>query len=178
MVKGNFKNVLNEMYYSSIVQKDRLIIDEVQWNLGGSLANEPCSSKTASGWYTSERGTVVYGSNPKTWTGKIALIYPSDYAFPTNGTGTVAGRNTCINTSTWKWSNNWGSCAKNSWIYLDRMFCITPTFSQGNVRKITGTVNGDVYYAANPIKPVLYLNPNVKIVSGKGISTDPYILSL
>ena len=66
----------------------RNAIEEVVWNLGGTDADD---TSTASMFYTAERGTTVYTGRPTTWTGKIGLMYPSDYGYATSG-GTSMNR--------------------------------------------------------------------------------------
>ena len=60
----------------------RNAIESVVWNLGGTK-----KTKTASEYYAAERGTTVYSGRTTTWTGKIGLMYPSDFAYATAGGG-------------------------------------------------------------------------------------------
>ena len=55
----------------------RNMIESVVWNLGGRADGDA----TADTFYTAERGTTVYSGRPTTWTGKVGLMYPSDYGY-------------------------------------------------------------------------------------------------
>ena len=44
--------------------------------------------------YEKERGTTVYSERPTKWTGKIGLMYPSDYGYATSG-GSTTNREAC-----------------------------------------------------------------------------------
>ena len=59
----------------------RNAIESVTWSLGGFTGNDI----SAAALYADERGTTVYSGRPTTWTGKIGLMYPSDFAYATAG---------------------------------------------------------------------------------------------
>ena len=74
------------------------MIKDSLWYLGGFIANSDKSRFIAIDWYKNvERGKNVYNKNPTAWIGKIAIIYPSDYRFATNGTESVSKRNNRLN---------------------------------------------------------------------------------
>ena len=73
----------------------RNAIESVVWNLGGTSYEYYSSNGLPKHWYSYERGTTVYGENSTTWTGKIALMYPSDYGYATSGSSEV-NRATCL----------------------------------------------------------------------------------
>ena len=73
--------------------------------------------------YVNERGTTVYSGRPTEWTGKVALIYPSDYGYATAG-GQTTARSACIGTlstysnssgETWQ-NSSYSDCKNNDWI--------------------------------------------------------------
>ena len=55
------------------------MIDNALWNLGGSNTYDDV---TTSMFYERERGTEVYSGRPTAWTGKVALMYPSEVGAP------------------------------------------------------------------------------------------------
>ena len=55
----------------------RNIIDNITYNLGGHNDSSIYSNQI----YGYERGTTVHSGNATTWTGKIAIPYPSDYGY-------------------------------------------------------------------------------------------------
>lgn len=136
----------------------------------------------ANDYYVLERSNNVWGSNleqtcndgacPRatTWTGKIGLMYPSDYLYSRNFNETE-----CNATS------DYINCNER-WIKLDDdHWLITPTAS--NLRYALFLDNGiylddptNVVAFAYKIQPVLYLRPTVSIVDGEGTSDLPYIL--
>ena len=154
-------------------------IGDAKWNLGGRYSG----GATASTFYTAERGTSTYstshqcvdGACPRAteWTGKVALMYPSDYGYAVGGTV----RSTCLskNLSTY----NFGSCSTNDWIllrstiqwflapsslYRERAFLVGYLGSMGDRRT-------DSNLAA---RPVVYLKSSVSISSGNGSESKPY----
>ncbi len=166
---------------TGLSEEAKNMIESALWNLGGSST---WNDVTASMFYERERGTTVYGGHTTEWVGKVALMYPSDYGYATNG-GSTIDRETCLNTALY----NWGSisdCKNNSWLYdsSNNQWTLT-SYSDRNVFFVyTG---GTVLYqtAANylntsrgTVLPALYLKANVKIIEGTGTSSNPYQLSL
>ncbi len=60
----------------------KLMIGDAKWYLGGSSTIEDV---TPSMFYTRERGTTVYSGRSANWTGKVGLMYPSDYGYLITG---------------------------------------------------------------------------------------------
>ena len=153
----------------------RNMVETVIWRLG---ASNTVSDVTASMFYERERGTIVYENNPAMWTGKIALIYPSDYAYAASG-GESISRETCLATPTYDWYEQDLSDCKN---YLKNTWMLT-TVSIDSIGVFNVHNNGYMYHngsaiEANGILPALYLVSNTIITSGTGTSSDPYILAL
>ena len=128
--------------------------------------------------YEKERGTTVYSGRPTTWTGKIALAYPSDYSYAADlGSCTVQlgsyNNSTCTSTN---WMKNIITNNGNTWGWL-----LTPSSSNSyrawGVRS-SGGVNYSYTYSAIGVVPVLYLGSEQEIESGTGTSSDPYRLSV
>ena len=154
----------------------RNLISDTLYYLGGCDDAEIYSNQA----YTCERGTTVYSGRPTTWTGKIALAYPSDYGYATdlesctqnlyyyedtNCTSTNWMKNIITNNGNsigWLLTPN-SSISYNAW-YVD---------SSGYVDNYSyGT-----YYAYGGA-PVLYLGSEQGIESGTGTNSDPYRLSV
>ena len=133
--------------------------------------------------YDKERvsGTVITGVTPTrtlTWTGKIAIPYPSDYGY-------AADLSLCqkqlgsYNDATCT-ANNWmkNILGTNSWGWL-----LTPNSGDAyyawNVTS-SGRVGGNYYsaYDAYGVVPVLSLTSELDIGSGSGTSSSPYQLSV
>ena len=127
--------------------------------------------------YTYERGTTVYSGRKTTWTGKIGLLYPSDYGYASDLTKCQEKIN----------NYNASTCSQNNWIYnmgslwllthdtgrADRNWSIN---SSGNA-SVNGNGNGS---ASNGLLvfPSLFLSSDVKIISGNGSISNPYQLGV
>ena len=165
------------------------LIDDAIWNTGAQYWNSE-ENGLAINLYNAERGSVTgkvctsgqYCNDTLTrttvWTGKVGLIYPSDYLYATSG-GSTTSRETCLNTSAYNlgWSNL-SDCIGNDWI--ENGWTMTPGASEGDAGNVFVVLGANLYAHAavmtNNFRPTVYLKPNVKIVSGTGTQEDPFIL--
>jgi hypothetical protein len=179
---SSLKDELNsgDLYETYIKGYDNLF-ESVIWNLGGWSSEYT----TTSNWYTYERGTTVYSGRPTTWTGKIALMYPSDYGYATSG-GSTTDRATClsINMNNSYWGNSsYSNCKNNDYLYNSsyRQWTLTPYSSSSYgvfCVGYTGYVGFDVAYAyGGAVRPVGYLKSDLTILNGDGSSGNPWIIS-
>ena len=147
------------------------MIAETTYNLGGWNDTGVYPNEI----YEYERGTTVYTGRPTTWTGKIALAYPSDYGY-------AADLNQCKQTlanydNSTCTSNNWMKAiitdngSNHGWLLTpDSSYSFGAWYSHGNVGEyFTGAARGAV--------PVLSLSSKLGIESGDGSSSNPYKLS-
>ncbi len=161
----------------------RNMIAETTWNLGGWNSTNIFSNEM----YEKERGTTTV-SNPidgitraTTWTGKIALPYPSDYGYATD-------LSKCSQTLfNYDSSTDSYACRSNDWMYpiitnsgKTYGWLLTPRSSTASIAfsvRSTGYVhsNNNVCIASG-VAPVLYLGSNQDIVSGDGSQSNPYQL--
>ena len=127
--------------------------------------------------YEYERGTTVYTGRPPTWTGKIALAYPSDYGY-------AADLNQCKDKTLYDYDNS--TCTSNNWMKAilgtsSHGWLLTPrsggSYNAWNV--YSGGYVGSTYlaYYAIGAVPVLSLSSKLGIESGDGSSSNPYKLS-
>ena len=117
------------------------------------------------------------GTNPNSWTGKIALMYASDCGY--------AVSDECTQTL---WNYNNSLCKSNSWLYNTQHEWLLnqSTNSLSGAFQYLGSgiinyYNGNNNYSTNTklyIRPTLYLVSNVQITGGTGTSTDPYTFEL
>ena len=161
------------------------------WNTGASTT----SSQIASKWYTEERGTrngkICTSGNycndtvkrTTTWTGKVGLMYPSDYGYATSG-GSTTDRATCLNTSLVSWnSSSVSDCKNNDWLFNNSyQWTISPFASSSRAANVfyvysDGIVRGNGASTNDGVRPVGYLLSNTSIQSGDGSSGNPFILS-
>ena len=146
----------------------RKMISDTTYYLGGYTTNAVYPNQI----YGYERGTTVYSGRPTTWTGKIALAYPSDYGYAADLTK-CNKQLSAYNDATCT-SNNWMKsiiAPNNGWLLTHR----SDTASQMWRVESTGFVNYYVYaYSARGVVPVLSLNSDIKITTGEGTKDSPY----
>ena len=167
---------LNGEYYNSLKNDTtKNMIDSVVWNLGGSSTFNDVTAKM---FYERERGTNVYGSNPTTWTGKIALIYPSDYGYATSG-GSTTNREACLNKELYNW-NSVSDCYNNDYIFDSSTGQWTLAHNSSSYNNAFYVYNnGNAFnYVANyvfGVRPVLYLESSALITQGDGSEASPFV---
>ena len=139
---ASLQTTLNGDYYNGTYatgafknDSTRNAIESVVWNLGGTANYQSSSNGLASHWYGYERGTTVYSGRPTTWTGKIALMYPSDYGYATAG-GTTTNRASCLAKELYNWDGSGVSdCKNNDYLFKSSysQWTLAPTSSRSNV---------------------------------------------
>ncbi len=124
------------------------------------------------------------------WTGYVGLMYPTDYGYATFRTS-----DNCIEKGIYdgsvdkKWTEG-GTCNTNDWLFDNIISQWTITAGSDNTKKYASQVgfvgdNGGVGYGIaryiNAIRPVVYLNSDVKIEYNEdptyGTITNPYKLT-
>ncbi|HCY44065.1 MAG TPA: hypothetical protein DHU33_01410 [Firmicutes bacterium] len=186
--KASLQTTLNGEYYNGTYATGALrndttrnAIESVVWNLGGANSN-----MTASAYYAAERGTTVYSGRPTTWTGKIGLMYPSDYGYATSG-GTTTNRATCMATKLSVWDQSGASDCKNSdYLYKSGFTQWTLAPRSSNVSDAIYVVGmGGVFdygygvHSACNVRPVAFLKSNILISEvGNGSSETPFHLKV
>ena len=131
--------------------------------------------------YDKERvsGTVITGVTPTrtlTWTGKVAIPYPSDYGY-------AADLSLCQKQLG---SYDDAACTANNWMKSilapNYGWLLTPSSGNANIAwyvTSSGYVNTNyIAYHANGVAPVLSLTSELDIGSGTGESSLPYQLSV
>ena len=188
--KSSLQKILNNYYYNCLtyngkstynftaigIKNDitRNLIADTTYYLGGWDDSSVYSNQI----YDYERGMKVYSGNAMTWTGKIALAYPSDYGY-------AVDLSKCSQTLH-NYSNS--ACTSNNWMksviisdgtqagWLLTTYHISSTdawyiYPLGHVG--AGSINGSVF-----VTPVLYLNSELTIKLGTGSSSNPYQLDV
>src|SRR5699024_7966684 len=111
-----------------LTEEAKSLIEDAVWTLGGTASYTSTSNGLASHWYEYERGTTVYSGRSTEWTGKIALMYPSDYGYATSG-GTTTNRESCLAKELYNWSSSsYSDCKNNDYLYNSRsiQWTLTP----------------------------------------------------
>ena len=155
----------------------RNMISDSTYYLGGGSNLDIYSNASL----TMERGTRVYSGSSDgitrttSWTGKIGLMYPSDYGYATDFTKCSQS---LFNYGS---STNSYACRSNDWLYNGAyQWLLTPDSSSASGAWFVGSSGlvtlSDVCYAVG-VRPVLNLNSELVIESGSGTESDPYRIS-
>jgi len=145
-------------------------------NLGGINYNTERKSY-ANQYYNLERGTNVK-QNPSdgiartlSWTGKVGLIYPSDYGYATDFTKCTKtlnnySSNEC-NTNDWLLSNYWYWTMSPGSSYAYSVWFVSSggIVDYGNAR------------SSHRVRPVLTLSSEALAETGTGSKSSPYVLT-
>ena len=154
---------------TGLTDEAKNMIGDALWNLGGSSIFQ---GLYANDYYTFERGAQVYAGRSTTWTGKIALMYPSDYMY--------AGDLSKCSSDGYNWDGDTTNCRDTSWLRNTTINQWTITPNAGNSSRVfgvlsTGAVNRGVS-GSSASRPVLFLKSNVQITGGDGSQNNPFTL--
>ena len=164
---AELQKYLNGTYYNSLTATSKNMIAEVTYPLGGITSTTTYDGGT----YQLERGTTVYEGRPTSWTGKIGLMYLSDYEYSPS--------KECVANLYYYY---WPECSVDNWLFFDGSSKWTMTTNSDAPRGVgyissmgngSYEVPGDTWLA---VYPVVHLKSNVQIASGDGTSGNPYIL--
>ena len=154
------------------------MIGDAKWYLGGTANYTSSSNGLASHFYKYERGTTVYSGRSTNWTGKVGLIYPSDYGYATSGNSSTT-RATCLAKELYNWDGA-SACYQNDWLFKSSyMWSLSPSSSYSGLVFLvdrSGYVNGYIATDAGGVWPVVYLKSTIKVTTGTGSSDSPFIL--
>ncbi len=158
----------------------RNAIESVVWNLGGSNTADDVTTHM---FYERERGTTVHSGHATNWTGKIGLMYPSDYGYATSG-GSTIDRATCLAKEMYKW-DGLSDCKKNDYLY-------NSSYSQWTLMPYSNYYSSNYVFYVNSagrvgtyamdhaisVQPTAFLKSNISISQGDGSKNLPYQLKL
>ena len=185
---GGTKNSTTTCPTNTLDNTAKALIDNHTWNTGApnhsTLYNSTTQSYDTVEFYKAERGTVngkicssgTYCNDTVTrtteWTGYIGLPYVTDYAYASSENDC----NTKIDqSSTYKCkNNNWMHRSTSTWY----MSPYAIPYNATSVWYVYGDGSSGLSLAADALSafPTIYLKSNVLIDSGKGTSSNPYIL--
>ena len=166
---------------NGLTEKAKAMIGNAKWYLGGTADYTNSSNGLASHFYKYERGTTVYSGRSTSWTGKVGLMYLSDYGYATSG-GTTTNRASCLSKEMYNWDDSSVSdCKNNDWMYNSNIWqwTISPrAVSSDGVFRVFSTGYVFNYYANNysAARPVVHLKSTIKVITGSGTKESPYIL--
>ena len=188
---ATLQTTLNGEYYNGTYaigalknDSTRNAIESVVWNLGGTESYTSASNGLASHFYGYERGTTVYSGRPTTWTGKVGLMYPSDYGYATSG-GSTTNRAACLAKELYNWKNSDVSdCKNNDYLFKSSYYQWTLVHNSSSSDVVFG-VNAKGYVSNNGVRgtggvlPAAFLKFNILISEvGNGSSESPFQLKV
>ena len=163
---------------AGLTDSAKSMIGDAKWYLGGSSTYDDVTSPM---FYTRERGTTVYSGRSTSWIGKVGLMYPSDYGYATSG-GSSTNRASCMSNELWNWnSSSYSDCKNNDWLLntSTTQWTMSPRADDscsdfgvgysGNVGSYRASYTGAG-------RPVVHLKSTIKVISGSGTTTSPFIL--
>ena len=169
---------LNGTYYNSLINNNSIdMVDDVKYYLGGFNA----VNATIENMYGYERkisgnNTYYYGTNPNSWTGKLGIMYVSDYGYASANCETkLLGGNS---------STDIRVCNTTNWLYnikVNEWLMAQLGSTNGNAFYVVSSGNlsyTNVGGSSMAVRPTLYLKSEVQIMDGDGTSTNPYKLSI
>ena len=206
---GNY-NVANCNFSSTGLSdsESKKMIDNSSWYLGsnndpgGNIWDGRITANVLYNWERSNNSGKQCSSGAyctdsvertTTWTGKVGLIYPSDYAYATAG-GATHNRSSCLSytvgyvsdSSNPNWQNTYTDCKNNDWLLNTSMWTWTLSPRAGSshsydvfyVTSAGYVSNYNAMYALS-VCPVVFLKSSVLFTeTGNGTQSNPFILKM
>ena len=195
--RSGMMHYLNDIYYNSFATEHKNMVESVTYSLGNSpTITTPIET------YNAERDiTAIHSGSEATWTGKIGLMYPSDYGYATNSdkwntTITYDENEDAAGVLNWMYTHEDN---KNGVVYYlispcegDTSYITAVTDSITLSADFPGLLSGatiipaygdedtdvtDEHYK-NYVRPSIYLKSTVKITGGDGTKSNPFTISL
>ena len=148
-------------------------IATVRWN-----TNTPSYRESALNSYKRERSTDIISTpsdnfpRRKTWDGKIALIYPSDYGY--------ASINEACRNNMYSSANSIYNCKNDNWLFKNTVYWTLTPYSgyPHNVFVVNrnGAISTYSAYYSNSVFPAVFLKSDLLIASGTGEIDNEYHL--
>ena len=192
---GSANNGTKTCPNGTIDETSKSLIDNHTWNIGApnysTLYDSTTKTLDTVEFYQAERGSVngkICSSGNQCndiiirtseWTGYIGLPYVTDWAY-------ASSESVCETNMQTKDDLNVYICKNNNWMHYGSTsnvvtWMLSPNALPVLAVSVWGVFGvGSVYgvNVANPLSvfPTIYLKSNILIESGKGTSSDPYIL--
>ena len=169
--------------YTKVIKSNyQNMISESVWNIGGNsyTGSAPYTLNLLS-QYNKERGTITYqNSRPTEWTGKVGLIYASDYGYASTNSECRENLRAGVTYDTandlWDYSN--GICKTDNWLFKNSWYWTLSPYSgySSDVFRVCGdgaVANFDASNS-NGVLPAVFLKSDILFISGTGEKTNPY----
>ncbi len=182
------------------------MINNYTWNTGAinyddeTIVNRETKFYNTVAFYNAERGPANGKGNgmdfgcydgswcndtverTTTWQGYVALPFATDWTYASSETACAVNMNDGYDAANYNYNNI--TCKKNNWMHhaSAAYWMLSPIASSEDAGSIwlvgDGLVTYDFAIRALSVFPSVYLNSDVKITSGSGSSSDPYILGV
>ena len=132
----NYTNVIKSNYQN--------MISESVWNIGGNTWNNPNTPPYGLpllDQYNKERGTITYqNSRPTEWTGKVGLIYASDYGYASTNSECRENLRAGVTYENGSWDYANGKCKTDNWLAKSSWYWTLSPYSgySGSVFRVHG----------------------------------------
>ena len=201
---GGSNNKTTTCPTGSLNSTAKSMINNYTWNTGAindedtTIVNQETFALNTVPFYNAERGSVngkicTSGTDcndivtrTTTWPGYVALPYVTDWAYASSETACATNIADGLDALNFILDNM--TCKKNNWMHhgstMDETMWMLSPYALSDVADFVwdvrgdGLVGGDEASSALSVFPSVYLNTEVKITSGSGTSSDPYILEL
>ena len=201
---GGRRNATTTCPSGNINSTAKSMINNYTWNTGAinvedtTIVNLETFALNTVPFYNAERGSVngkicTSGidcndtvTRTTTWQGYVALPYATDWAYASSETACATNMWDGVDFANENYDN--AACKKNNWMHhgstMDEgMWMLSPLANSYGAFYAWiilggGVVNSGRVFGAISVFPSVYLNTEVKITSGSGTSSDPYILEL
>ena len=156
---------LNTNYLKNIGSKWAEMINVTTWKVGGNTYANVFNQVPSVAYQNEIVNPVITNStdNATEYSAKISLMYASDYGFASlpNSWSTKLGYYT----------------GDNNWMYMGLSEWINSRYADSYMRSFlisgVGFIHFDYVSTAIAVRPVFFLSPFVKYLSGSGTSSDP-----
>ena len=167
--------------YTKVIKSNyQNMISESVWNIGGNnyTGSTPYTLNLLS-QYNRERGTITYqNSRPTDWTGKVGLIYASDYGYASTNSecreNLRAGVTYDTANGSWDYTN--GKCKTDNWLAKHSYYWTLSPYSgySNGVFYVRGDGAVHDYGACDSygVFPAVFLKSDVVIAGGTGESIE------
>ena len=169
-------------YTKTIKQNYQNMISESVWNIGGNnyTGSAPYTLNLLS-QYNRERGSITYqNSRPTEWTGKVGLIYASDYGYASTNSECRENLRAGVTYENGSWDYTNGKCKTDNWLFKNSWYwTLSPSSGNSNgVFRVNGdgAVGDDGAYNSSGVWPAVFLKSDILIASGTGEKESPYRL--
>ncbi len=170
---NSLSDEFNKTYFNSMNANYQDLIGDSKYYLGGWSGY----NVVARTYYEYERktsGSSYFKTSTYNWTGKLGLMYVSDYGY--------AAGSACTNTNKTLDQYNDSTCTDNNWLFSGIREWIygqsTSDEMLANTIESDGKISGEFADSSLPVRPVFYLKTDVKLNdTGTGTYDNPYQLT-